>query len=50
MHGMNNIKYNKDMGDNRRSIPPLQPFVYTSNDHSEKQKMKLLAEDIVVEK
>jgi hypothetical protein len=48
---MDNIKYGKNMGDNRRAIPLLlQPFVYTSHDHFEKQKMTLVTEDIIVEK
>jgi len=33
---LDNIKCDKDMGDNRPAIPLLQPFVYTSHEHSEK--------------
>jgi len=47
---MGNIKCDKDMGDNHRAIPLLQPSVYTSHVHSEKQNMTLLTEDIVAEK
>jgi hypothetical protein len=37
---MDNVICDKDMGDTRRAIPLLlQPFVYTSEDNSEKQKM-----------
>lgn len=46
---MDNIKCDKDMGDSRQAVPLLQPFVYTSHDQSEKQKMTLVTEDIVVE-
>jgi len=49
MNGMANIKCDKDMGDNRQAVPLLQPFVYTSQDQSKKQKMILVTEDTVVE-
>ena len=46
---MDNIKCDKDMGDNRQAVPLLQPYVYTSLDQSEKQKMTLVTENVVVE-
>jgi hypothetical protein len=47
---MDNVKCDKDMGDDRRAIPLVQPPVYTSHDHFEKRKMTLVTKDIVVEK